>query len=53
MWNQKELAPTAEMVQYQSRGESVMLILTGSKIIPTYSEKLLTQTRVSKRLSLD
>lgn len=35
MWNQKDLTPTVEMVQYQSRGENVMLILTGGKISPT------------------
>lgn len=42
MCNQKDLAPTAEMVQYQRRGANVMLTLTGSEIIPTYEEKLLT-----------
>lgn len=49
MYNQKDLAPTAEMVQHQRRGEKAMLNLTGSKIILTFNEKLLTQTRISKR----
>lgn len=39
MYNQKDLAPTAEVVQYQRRGGNVMLILTGSKTMPTYNEK--------------
>lgn len=49
MDNQKDVAPMAEKVQCQSRGGYVMLIFTGSKIIPVHNEKWLTQTRVFKR----
>lgn len=42
MYNQKDLAPAADMATVSKERGNVMLNLIGSEITATYNEKLLT-----------